>query len=139
MSYTQLVSRRTSIVVFSVFLALGVTACSPGADNQAAKAASVQFYSDLQQGKAADACGLLFDQTRDKLAESEQGPCEQTLPSVVSPAGNLQKAEVFGRKAIVKFDNDTAFLVQQKDGWRVIAAACKEQSGKPYDCQLEGN
>jgi hypothetical protein len=46
--------------------------------------------------------------------------------------------DVWGAEAQVKLADDTLFLTQTDDGWRVAAAGCRAQgSDEPYDCQVE--
>jgi hypothetical protein len=40
--------------------------------------------------------------------------------------------------AQVRFRQDTVFMAQFRDGWKVMAADCAPRPDKPYDCQIQG-
>ena len=86
----------------------------------------------------ASRCGLLADKTRSALVESAGSPCEQAIADVPFGTGAVVSVDVWGTEAQVKLADDTLFLTQTADGWRVSAAACQAQGAdEPYDCQVE--
>jgi hypothetical protein len=56
----------------------------------------------------------------------------------VPAAGAVENTDAFGTMAQVRFAQDTMFLAEFKDGWKVMAAGCAPEPGHPYDCQLQG-
>jgi hypothetical protein len=51
----------------------------------------------------------------------------------------VSSVAVYGLQAEVILSGDTVFLSRFEDGWRVIAAGCTPQEGKPFDCLVKGS
>ena len=65
----------------------------------------------------------------------------QALPGSKVPhdAGSVREVKVYGKDAVAYLERDTVFLARFDDGWRVTAAGCTPNSGRPYDCDVEGS
>jgi hypothetical protein len=98
-----------------------------------------RFASAVEAGDGRSACELLAPVTRHELEQSAGTPCatavlEEDLP----PAGPVEDSAVFGTTAQVRLTDDTVFVTQFPDGWKVLAAGCAPVPGAPYDCRLQG-
>jgi hypothetical protein len=119
--------------------ALVLTGCAGGARAESARTSAKAFEHAVSQGDGAAACDLLAPETASEVAESARSTCasgifEEDLPE----AGAVQGTRVWGRSAQVSLVAETVFLARFDDGWKVLAAGCTPQPGKPYDCTLQG-
>jgi hypothetical protein len=131
-------AQRLRMVVAVAGLAAALTGCSSGHEEAVATTVH-RFYAALSEGNASTACGLLAPETRTELEQSTGQPCEDAiLAEAVRQPGEEQGLDVFGTMATVRFTGDTAFLAEFDDGWRVMATACHDVPGKPYDCKVKG-
>jgi hypothetical protein len=113
------------------------TAC--GAQPSPATSVARNFVEALDASDTAAACGYLAPGTRSDLEKSAGKPCAAALGEEDLPAaGAVEKTDAFGTMAQVRFVQDTMFLAEFKDGWKVMAAGCAPEPGHPYDCQLQG-
>jgi hypothetical protein len=122
-------------------LVVGVAAALAGCGSagSAAGDAATAFYQAVKTGETSKACDLLAPETRRELEQTEKAACEDALTRVELPTvDQAVGAERFGLHAQVRFDNDTAFLAEYDNGWKVVAAGCTDRDPLPYDCVIEG-
>ncbi|MFF0437436.1 hypothetical protein ACFYU9_35090 [Streptomyces sp. NPDC004327] len=119
---------------------LGAAGCgAPAARQDAAAAAGAAFEAAVASRDHARACDLLAPQTRQQLEQDEHKACPNALASQELPTTRgVQKAEAYGRQAIVRMGGDTLFLSLFTAGWKVVAAGCTPRSDQPYDCTIKG-
>ncbi|MFF2775911.1 hypothetical protein ACFVU3_13460 [Streptomyces sp. NPDC058052] len=98
------------------------------------------FEEALAEGDYAQACTLLAPQTREELEGTENMSCSAALEGQDLPAGGGAPGptQVYGRQALLRLPDDTLFLSQFADGWKVTAAGCRPQAGEPYRCMVKG-
>lgn len=120
-------------------LALVATAgCQASGEEPALRTAS-EFVTEVQPD-AARACELLAPDTVEQLESLRPEGCEQALPSLDLPDAEVTDVQVWGDAAQARSGQDTLFLRELADGWRVVAAGCQEQEGgEPYQCVLAGS
>ncbi|MEV0000458.1 hypothetical protein [Streptomyces sp. NPDC050848] len=113
---------------------------APAARLDGAASAGRQFESALAAGDYTQACRLLAPESRQQLEEGEKQPCERALRSQdLTRGGSVGNVEVYGRQALVSLGDETLFLSQFADGWKVTAAGCVEEPGDmPYRCAVKG-
>jgi hypothetical protein len=95
----------------------------------------------LAAARARDATALcrLVTPAAAQSAETGAETCVQALSDLDLPgAGPVGAVQVWSDRAQVKAGTDTLFLTEVDGGWRVSAAGCTAQPGRPYDCDLEG-
>jgi ketosteroid isomerase-like protein len=131
--------RGPRTIAAGVVLLLGaLTGCATGQEDEASATAE-HFYRAVQDGDGAAACAVLAPRTRSELEKSVQKPCDQAILEEDIPAVHRRPGvEAFGTMAKLAYGSETAFLARFDSGWKVMAAACKDQPGKPYDCRLSG-
>jgi hypothetical protein len=117
-----------------VLVTTGCTASQEGPVEHVAE----ELQAALDQEDGAKACDLLSEDAQRELQESSGSSCEAAiLDSGVSPAGQVKSVKVYGTAAQVRYD-DTVFLGEFPEGWKVVAAGCEAQAAEPYDCDVKG-
>ncbi|WP_458112092.1 hypothetical protein M1D88_17830 [Arthrobacter sp. R1-13] len=118
-----------------VLALLSLLGCAPTA-NGAAEAAQT-FHEEFSSGDVSAACSMLGQEALEKAGgESE---CEEQLESLqLQDSGAPLRTEVFGREAMVEFEDDVVFLVASGTGWRISGAGCTSQGESPYKCEVGG-
>lgn len=110
-----------------------------GARDADASEASEFFERQLVAGHIGAACRALAPSTRSELEESEHKTCSEALAAEQLPeGGTVRNVDVYGRQALVQLEGDTLFLSQFAEGWKVVAAGCRPEPGKPYQCTVKG-
>jgi len=123
----------------AIGMALALSGCSSGHEDAVATVAR-DYFGALRSGDGQTACDLLAPETRSELEQSAKAPCpEALLGEAVAQPGARGPVSVFGTMAEVRYDDDTVFLAEFDDGWRVMASACTERPGRPYDCLVKGS
>ncbi|MGX9899736.1 hypothetical protein ACW0JT_07145 [Arthrobacter sp. SA17] len=104
-----------------VLALLSLLGCAP-AGNGASEAAS-SFREEITSGNTAAACSMLGQDALEKAGgESE---CEEQLESLdLDETGAAVRTEIYGRNAIVEFENDAVFLSSAGSGWKITGAGC---------------
>jgi hypothetical protein len=128
---------RTLVVL--LFLAVATGGCAPmgSAEDHNASRAALAF--DRSLGDPAQACRLLAPGTLTEL-QNTFGACDRALPRQDLPvASRVVDVDVYGKDAIVRLDRDVVFLARFDSGWRVTAAGCTPQQGRPFPCTLKGS
>ncbi|WP_306330280.1 hypothetical protein, partial [Streptomyces venezuelae] len=99
------------------------------------------FTTALAGGDLRAGCDLLAPETREQVEADAKRPCGPALRSLELPrAGAELGVQVYGRQALLRMRNDTLFLSQFDNGWKVTAAGCVRQAeDEPYRCALKGS
>ncbi|TQK42660.1 hypothetical protein FBY35_4088 [Streptomyces sp. SLBN-118] len=132
--------RYVPTVALTVLALATLAGCGGTGPREAgASEASEHFERQLVAGRTGAACGALAPGTRMELEESEHKPCSEALAAEQLPeGGSVRKVDVYGRQALVVLEGDTLFLSQFADGWKVVAAGCRPEPDKPYQCTVKG-
>jgi hypothetical protein len=127
--------RRAVTAAMAAAAALVLTGCGDASSDEVGTTARAFAAPDADP---ATRCALLTENTRAALVQDEGSPCEEAIADIPVGTGDVVSVEVWGTEAQVKLGDDTLFLTQTSDGWRVSAAACRAQgSDEPYECQVE--
>jgi hypothetical protein len=130
-------SRLPAASLAAVLACLVLTGC--GANPAGPRAAATAYAAAWGSKDGAAVCRLLAPNTRAGVAKSGGKPCPQAVLDEKLPApGATKETRVWGRGAQVVMAADTLFLSDFTNGWKVVAAGCRPQPGKPYDCQVSG-
>lgn len=122
----------------ALLLPMILTGCG-SAQDEAVRDRAAAFQDAVSAQDWARACELLAPETRSELESAGRSPCVDALAEEDLPApGALDRVDVFGTTAEVRYQGETLFLTQFADGWRLLAAGCTPQRPKPYDCALHG-
>ncbi len=126
-------------MLLALATALTVSACGSDDAARAARTAAATFSQAVADQDGSRACALLSPQTAKTLADTESQPCAAAVLAEDLPTpATIQKVDREGRSAFVVTDDDTIFLSQFPDGWKIIGAGCTEQGSAPYDCTVSG-
>ena len=135
----ELRGSRLAVACAGLLSLLTLAGCA--SDRTAAAAGAAQeFYRAFIAGNVSEACSLLQAETREETARTGgAGSCENQLRGQQLPdAGKILHIDIYGRNALVKFENDTVFLTTSKDGWKITAAGCTPNGEAPYRCEVGG-
>lgn len=122
----------------ALLLPIVLTGCGSGQE-EAVRDRATAFKNAVAAQDWASACELLAPMTRSELEAAAKSPCPGALAEEELPApGALDRVDVFGTMAEVRYRGETLFLSRFADGWRLLAAGCTPQPPKPYDCALHG-
>ncbi|SDK49173.1 hypothetical protein SAMN05216298_0256 [Glycomyces sambucus] len=113
-----------------------VAGCGAGQRGDAAAAAAEAFVSALREGDGAAACAALATETAQGLAASEGAPCEEAIGALGLPDAAPSAVDVWSDRAQVRTRDDVLFLAEFEDGWKVVAAGCRPQGERPYECEV---
>jgi hypothetical protein len=121
-----------------VLLALAFSGCGTSGSERDARGSVERFFTAFSRHDGSAACDELSEETVSEVEKSEKKPCDQGILSEdVSPAP-VADVSVYMHSAQVKLRGGGAvFLDLTPQGWKVSAAGCKPQPGKPYQCELE--
>lgn len=110
-----------------VLLVIALLAGGCGSNSEdLARLAAEDFESALASGDSARVCAL--------LTEDAARDCS----SVDLPHGQVREVQVWGDAAQARTDDDTLFLREKSDGWRVSGAGCRPRDERPYECEVGG-
>lgn len=123
---------RMSLAVVCVVLAAG---CS--VDTAGPARAAERFHATLASQRLDAACGMLAEQTAEKLPDPGQSCAEALGELNLGSGGAVTEVSVWGDEAQVRLTGDTLFLRHYSDGWRVKAAGCEPVRDLPYECEVE--
>ena len=103
------------------------------------RAAVQDFAAALAARDGERVCDVLAEDTAAEVESTTDTTCAAgVLDEHVPEPGPVEDVELWGAQAQVKAANDTLFLSRFADGWKVVAAGCTPQPGRPYDCEVAG-
>ena len=117
-----------------------IAGCAPAGDRgQAAAAVATRMLTAVDGKDGATACSLLAPATATEVAQSGGKPCADAIVDEGLPKpGTVTATAVYGQWAQVRIGGDTVFLATFPGGWRVVAAGCRSQGERPYNCAVQG-
>ena len=119
-------------------LALVLCGCGTASSEHDAKGSVQRFFEALSRHDGEAACHELSADAAAAVEGSEKKPCDEAVLSLGLAAAPVTKVQVFVDSAQARLRGGGAvFLDETPKGWKISAAGCKPQSGKPYDCELE--
>ncbi|WP_448642709.1 hypothetical protein [Geodermatophilus sp. URMC 63] len=98
-----------------------------------------EVAGDFAAGDPLDRCALLTEAAVESLEHEEPAGCATALQDLRLGTGGVESAQVWGTEAQVRLTDDTLFLTETTDGWRVAAAGCTHSDEDRYDCLVEGS
>jgi hypothetical protein len=114
---------------------LSLTGCGP--EGSGAAEAATSFREEISSGNTAAACSMLGQEALEKAGGETD--CEEQLESLdLDDSGVPVRTEIYGRNAIVEFENDAVFLTSSGSGWKITGAGCTPQGELPYKCEVGG-
>jgi hypothetical protein len=131
--------RRTAAVVLPLALTLIAGCAAAGDRGQAAAAVATRMLTAADGRDGATACSLLAPATASEVEQSGGKSCaEAILDEDLPKPGVVTATAVYGQWAQVRIGGDTVFLAAFPGGWRVVAAGCRSQGERPYNCAVQG-
>ena len=129
---------RRGFALLAALLVLGLSGCGTTTSEDDARGSAQRFFSALTRHDGEAACHELAEETATAVADEEKKPCGEAVLSLGLPTAPVRHLEVYLGSAQAKLQGGGAvFLDETAKGWKVSAAGCEPQSGKPYDCDLE--
>ena len=131
---------RPAIVL--VLAVLATTGCGRSGDRAEVRSLAEHFLAAVESGDGQAACADLSTDTRKELESQQQRDCREGVGELQLEPGAPERVEVYVTNAKVDLSSgESAFLAEEPDGWRLVALACKPETGKPrdrpFDCELE--
>ena len=115
-----------------------LSGCTLGPSTDAVTRAADQWLAAARAKDAAALCRLLTPAAAEGVASGDE-TCQQAIGQLDLPAtGPVEAVQVWSDRAQVRTGDDTLFLTELADGWRVSGAGCTFQGDRPYDCDVEG-
>jgi hypothetical protein len=134
----------TKTAVAGVALALGClcAGCGSGGARADVRSVSARFSRALAAHDGVAACATLSDQARAHLENEEAKSCQEAITGLGLRPSAVRRVQVYLTSAKADLaDGDSLYLSNGSDGWRLDAAGCKPEGGKPadrpYNCALE--
>jgi len=134
------VSPRARALLLGLIALPALAGCGTSGDDQNARDAAVRFYRAVAAGDGRAACQELSDGAAASIA-----PCERAVTGLAPDlhGGRVIRTRVYITNALVELaGGDKVFLDRAADGWKVDAAGCNFDDGKPADrpadCEIEG-
>ena len=119
-------------------LLLAVSGCGRGGSEDNARRSVQRFLGALERHDGRAACRELAPETASAVARDEMRPCGEAVLSLGITPAPIRGVQVYVDAAQAKLEGGGAvFLDETSAGWRVSAAGCQPEPGKPYDCELE--
>jgi len=133
----------TRAVVAVSAAAVLLAGCGTGDDVNQSRQVVQRFYDAVRHHRGAVACAQLSQDTVKELESQTRRSCPGVITRLQYDGGAIVAAHVFATSAKVDLrSGESAFLDREPEGWRISAAGCKPQEGKPhdrpFDCQAEG-
>jgi hypothetical protein len=136
--------RRTAPVfaAYLLLITLGIAAAivvglMRAADDPGARRAAERLSAALAARDGAAACAELDEHAAAALEEQEGESCERAILALGLASGAVARVEVAERAGKADVGEETVFLEQGTEGWRITALGCKPVKGHPYDCEVE--
>ena len=122
----------------AVLAAFALAGCGTSDDQEQARNAAERFYTAVGGHDAARACAQLSQDTLKAI-----NPCSRTVTDTQLHGSRVVSTRVYVTNAIVQFaEGDYVFLGRTPQGWKVDAAGCRFDEGKPQsrpaDCEIQG-
>jgi hypothetical protein len=134
-----MVRKTTGVACGFVLLCGTLAGCGAGQREAAASETAEDFLAALDRGDTAAACASLSPEAAEALAASEGRSCEASLSLQDLPGGAVEAVDVWGDRAQVRTDMDVLFLAELDSGWKIVAAGCRPQGERPYQCEVDGS
>jgi hypothetical protein len=132
--------RRMAAAALVPLALAALTGCAAaGGRGEAADVVADRLLTAVQNEDGATACALLSPGTASEVEQSGGKACaEAILDEDLPEPGAVTATAVYGQWAQVRIGEDTVFLAVFPGGWRVVAAGCRPNGERPYDCDVQG-
>jgi hypothetical protein len=133
---------KTAAAGVALVLGCSCVGCGGGGARGEVRLVSARFVRALAADDGVAACATLSRQARAHLENEEAKSCGQAITGLGLRPSAVRRVQVYLTSAKADLaDGDSVFLSNGSDGWRLDAAGCKPEGGKPadrpYDCALE--
>lgn len=129
---------RRSIASAAALSSLVLSGCAGTPHRDAVTGAAIAFVTSLERGDGDAACTLLTPDAQKSVSGATDTPCADAITSIKEQGRAVGRVQVWGDAAQVKLAGDVLFLRRLSGEWRVSAAGCTPQKGRPYDCKVGG-
>ena len=131
-------SRRGRCRELAVLALATLAGCGSGGAERDAAGVLERFQDAAARGDGAAACEQLAEETRSELEKQEAKPCDEAVLGLGLSRARVSRTVVDVTSAAVDLaGGGRAYLDKTPRGWKVSAAACRPQPGRPWDCELK--
>jgi hypothetical protein len=110
--------------------------CGAGDSGSAAEDAAGRFLGAVESGDDGAACAALAPAAVESLTSDGTG-CAAAIADLDLPTDRaVRDTSAWSDRAQVRTGDDTLFLVEMPDGWRIAAAGCSPRPDETYTCRL---
>lgn len=113
-----------------------LTGCAETGASGKVEDVAAAFSKAIQAGDGKGACAQLVPEAQSSV-EAGGSSCAEQILGLGITGGPVRKPEAWGQWARVQVGDETAFLTQWAQTWKIAAAGCRPRSEQPYDCELE--
>jgi len=113
-----------------------------GDDREQVRSVVEAYVAALERDDGAGACAQLTPAAREELESSSGMQCREVVTRLDQQPGAIAAIDIAAVNAQVDLaGGDTAFLARESEGWRIAAAGCRPEQGKPadrpYACEVQ--
>ncbi len=133
---------RIAALLAASVCTVALTACGVSDDRTQARDVAARFAAALADDDGAAACAQLSAATAEALAQEERAACAEAVTQLGLDLGTVAQVRVYVTNAeAIYASGERAYLDRSADGWRLSAAGCRFEHGKPRSrpatCELE--
>jgi hypothetical protein len=126
----------------AILCALAATGCGVSGDEAEVRDVTERFYEAVRGDDGGAACELLSAEAAKALEGQTGQKCDDVITRLEYEGGDVEGVVVYVTNAKAETSaGESTFLSEEPDGWRIVAVACRPETGKPrdrpFECEVE--